>query len=174
MIPLHGLFMMLQRASSNNDRAWQMFCVAFASVLLSSCATAPTYTGTFTGHAERYELYTRGGEVFFVTKFTVEAPLGKIRMTGNQGPSASDVRQQKVFLVDPCYTAYPAERFAGERLEVWGTICLGEIYPFPGGPALFDPSPGKTSTVLIVKAIGIDKLSRKQGMESSRGVKPRK
>jgi len=145
-----------------------LFYFLLTAVLVAGCATAHTYTGTFTGLGERKELYTRDGKVFPVTEFTVESPKGKIRIQGSPRWPLPAEWHPRVILVDSCYTAYPPERYAGKKLEVLGTIQNGKTHPFPSGPELRLDSAG----VLIVERIAIDRTAEGQGMEIIQSVKP--
>lgn len=176
----------------NRSLVWQLFCVVTAALLVAGCASwifveAPTYAGTFVGSAEKVELCSWKGEPFTVTKFTIEGTIGKIKQTGRSGVHgkpecgrnvslADSLRGWSVILVDPLYTGYPADRYAGKRLEVDGTIRSGNPYPFPGGPCLLGPPAPQPSrahmplSVIIVEKIVIDNTANGGQREIIRAV----
>jgi hypothetical protein len=163
---------------SSSSLGIRSLCV-LAVTVAAGCATLPSYTGTFAGHAERLELDTWDGKAFPVTAFTIETPKGRIRTGGCPRYSWTPESHPRVILVDACLTIYPPDKYAGKRLEVEGRITPGWAHPFPGGSALLGPPQPKPASgrlnysVLIVRTVLVYDTATGRG-EVVRGAEPHK
>lgn len=157
------------------------FLSILAVIVAAGCATIPTYTGTFIGHAEKGELYSRDGKSFPATAFAIVAPKGRLRVTGSPKLPWRLNDHSVVYLIDPCRNVYPPDTYAGKRLEVRGKVVMGDAHPFPGGPGLFGPQQYpeqclgyRNYEVLIVETIKVPDPVMGMGEETSKATKREK
>jgi len=114
-----------------------------------------TYSGTFTGRAEKGELFSEEGEAFAVTVLRVET---RSRLKKHGGgfewlePWDADKPKKNwkiMILSDRCAKAYPPDQYAGKRLKVTGEVDEHYgLWPFPGGPELSVPLGRKVDSEL--------------------------
>ncbi len=179
-IPFLGLLTNMQSKYFHSLRTFCLLCSVSVVILANGCATVPDYAGTFIGRAEKVELHSLDGNTFPVTVFTVETTKGRISIRKGLTGGLSGLPESwgPNVLVDRHYVAYAPDRFAGRRLEVDGTMAIRRVFPFPGGPELFDIlSNGRKErvrAVLVVRRIRIDNTAASQGGELNREVEPKK